>query len=42
MEAIMRSLKMIIAACLLLSMAGCTAYYGPGHPYYGHPAYYRY
>ena len=38
----MRNLKLIIAACLLLSMAGC-AYYGPGHPnYYGHPTYYRY
>jgi hypothetical protein len=30
----MRILKVIVGACLLLSMAGC-AYYEPG--YYGHP-----
>jgi hypothetical protein len=41
----MRYLKMIIGACLLISVAGC-AYYAPGYDYphrhyyhYGHPGY---
>lgn len=37
----MRILKVIVGACLLLSMAGCAPYYRPyGHPY--HPYAYRY
>jgi hypothetical protein len=32
----MRILKVIVGACLLLSVAGCAAYVEPG-PYYGHP-----
>lgn len=39
----MRILKVMAAAVLLMSMAGC-AYYGPeyGHPHYYHPYAYRY
>jgi len=36
----MRILKVIVGACLLLSVAGCAAYYEPG--YYGHPYYHHY
>lgn len=37
----MRILKVIVGACLLLSLAGCAAYYQPyGRPY--HPYAYRY
>lgn len=41
----MRYVKMIVGACLLMSVAGCAHYapgyrYPPGHYYYyGHPGY---
>jgi hypothetical protein len=53
MEAIMRNLKMIIGACLLISTAGCAYYdhgyaysdgysYGSDRSYYSRPVYYGY
>jgi hypothetical protein len=43
LEATMRILKLIVGACLLLSLAGCAAYYEPGYgrPYH-HYAYRNY
>jgi hypothetical protein len=46
MEAIMRNLKIILGACLLISTAGC-AYYDSGYAYDGgyyhrRPVYYGY
>jgi hypothetical protein len=40
LEATMRILKVIVGACLLLSMAGCT-YYRPGYERPYHPYAYR-
>ncbi len=43
-EEIMHAFKLLVSACLLLSVVGC-AYYGPGpgyryhHDYYGHQWY---
>jgi len=38
----MRILKVIVGACLLLSLAGCAAYYRPGYERPYHPYAYRY
>jgi hypothetical protein len=38
----MRIVKVIVGACLLLSLAGCATYYQPGYGRPYHPYAYRY